>query len=240
MNVLITGGASGLGGAFTRELLRTKEVHKIYITYNNSLDKAKALQQTSSKIEVIRCDFTSKKDIDRLCSKIETIDLDILVNNAITGLEKKHFHKKSSESFIQSFESNIIPIIKITQSSLKVFRKKKFGKIITILTAYLANKPPSGFSEYCASKSYLMALSKSWMVENSRFNITVNNLLPSFMETQLNSEEDKRMLKNLEESLPLKTFLKVEEVAECLKFLVVSSQQINGQNIVINQGVDLL
>lgn len=240
MNVLITGGASGLGEAFTKQLIKDKVVNKILITYKGSLNRAIALKQSSSKISIIKCDFTIEEDVDNLCLEMQTFDLDVLVNNAFTGLEKKHFHKTSPTSFVKKFESNIVPIIKITQVAIKIFRKKKFGKIITVLTAYLANKPPVGLSEYCANKSYLLALSKSWMVENSRFNITVNNLLPGFMETNLNSKEDERILKNLKDSLPLKTFLKIEEVAEYLGFLVKSNQQINGQNIVINQGVDLL
>jgi NAD(P)-dependent dehydrogenase (short-subunit alcohol dehydrogenase family) len=154
-------------------------------------------------------------------------------------LSKKHFHKRSPEVFLNNFTYNILPTIKITQAAIKIFRKKKFGKIITVLTSYLKNKPPVGLSEYVASKSYLRSLSNSWATENIRFNITSNTISPSFMLTSLNSNEDSRIVDNLITSLPLKKLLTVEEVSQCLAFLLTATQQINGQDFLINQGTNL-
>ena len=65
----------------------------------------------------------------------------------------------------------LIPTILITQSVLNDFRKKKKGKIITILTSFLLNTPPIGASTYVANKAYLGSLVKSWATENIKFNI---------------------------------------------------------------------
>jgi NAD(P)-dependent dehydrogenase (short-subunit alcohol dehydrogenase family) len=238
MNVLITGGASGLGYSITEVLSKSKKVDNIYITYNNSLENAKRLEK-NTKVIALKCDFSKPEDIFNLVNQIKNLDIDVLINNAFSNIVKKHFHKIEPDVFKNNFQVNILPTLLITQEVITQFRKKKFGKIITVLTSYLFNKPPIGLSEYVASKSFLLSMHKSWATENSNFGITSNAISPSFMLTNLNINEDQRILENLEKELPLKKFLEPKEVAETVLFLIVSSQQINGQNLIINQGINL-
>ena len=110
----------------------------------------------------------------------------------------------------------------------------KSGKIITILTSALVDKPPSGASSYVANKAYLQSLVKSWAVENKKFNITSNSVSPSLMLTKLTSDIDERIIDQIIDNHPLKKILETSEVAETVAFLVNSSQQINGIDLVIN------
>ena len=128
----------------------------------------------------------------------------------------------------------MVPTIKITQEAIKVFRKKKFGKIINILSTVVVNKPPIGMSEYAALKSYLFSLSKSWAAENATFNITSNSISPDFMQTKLTAYKDERLVELYAQAHPLKKILTPKEVADAVVFLVNCSQQINGINMVIN------
>ena len=141
----------------------------------------------------------------------------------MTGFEQNYFHKLKADYFTDSFQRNVLPAIKITQTALVYFRKKKFGKIITVLSSYLINKPPIGLSEYTASKSYLLSLSKSWATENANFNISSNCISPSFMQTSLTSDTDERVVSEMITKHPLKTLLKVEEAAEAIAFFVNAS-----------------
>ncbi|MFZ0035366.1 MAG: SDR family oxidoreductase, partial [Sedimentisphaerales bacterium] len=127
----------------------------------------------------------------------------------------------------------------ITQEAIKLFRKKKFGKIINILTSFLINKPPTGLSEYVAKKAYLLSLSKSWAVENADFNISSNCISPSFMQTELTSSMDERIVEQLIKVHPLKRLLRPEEVAESVLFFINSPQHVNGVNLVINAAQDI-
>jgi 3-oxoacyl-[acyl-carrier protein] reductase len=239
MNILITGGASGLGEAITRTLA-LKEGYKVYFTYFRSKEKAEQITREFPNAEGIQCDFTSTESLLQFKSKVQEIDLDVLINNAVTSLEKKHFHKIDPEAFLAGFQNNILPTIQVSQWALNIFRKKKFGKIITILSSYIVNKPPIGLSEYVASKEYLHALSKSWAVENANFNISANCISPSFMLTPFTQDTDERIIGEMEKSHPLKTLLKPQEVADTIKFLVASSQQINGINLVMNAASDII
>jgi len=234
MNILITGGSSGLGEAIVKLLSKCSE-NKIYFTFNKHTEEAEKIALKNKNVFAIKCDFTNTEDIIELEKTISVLDLDVLINNAYVGLpQTKHFHKTYPESFQSSFENNIMPTIRITQSAILGFRKKKFGKIINILTAYLINLPPVGFSIYTANKAYLQQLSKSWNSEYSRYNITSNCISPEFMKTNFSSFVDERIVDNMETEHPLKKLLTPEEVAETVVFLVNSSQQVNGANIVVN------
>lgn len=238
MNILITGGASGLGEAITRSLAQDK-TNKVYFTYYSSVEKAQALEKANANIVAVKCDFRDNASVLELKNKLAEYDIDALINNALTGLQKKHFHKTDPEVFLSGFRNNVLPTIHITQAAINHFRKKKFGKIITILSSYIINKPPTGLSEYVATKEYLHALSKSWATENASFNITANCISPSFMQTQLTNDTDERIVEEMQKNHPLKKLLQPEEVAGAVSFLLNATQQINGTNLVINAASDI-
>ena len=84
MNILITGGASGLGKAITIKFAESRE-NTVYCTYSNSLDKAKELQKEYSNIVIIKCDFKNTNSVDNLTEEMSNWDLDVLINNAYGG-----------------------------------------------------------------------------------------------------------------------------------------------------------
>jgi NAD(P)-dependent dehydrogenase (short-subunit alcohol dehydrogenase family) len=239
MKVLITGGASGIGKEISK-YLATRTDGLIIATYRGSVEEATELAGQYSNIRLVKCDFKEQADMEALVNLIETEQIDVLINNAYTGMHKEHFQKMPATAFVSGFLDNIVPVIEITQAAIGVFRKKKSGKIITLLSSAIVNKPPIGWSAYVAEKNYLYSLAKSWATENARFNVTSNMISPAFVETAFNKDVDERVLENMRNDLPLKRFLSGAEVAEAVYFLVGCSQQINGHNIIINQGTDIL
>ena len=236
MNILITGGASGLGEAITNHLSRDLN-NTVYFTFCSSKEKADKIMSLFSNSKSIYCDFNDMGSVNSLCELIPDLKLDVLINNAYTGqFTTKHFHKISPDTFSEDFNLNIIPTIMIAQSSIAYFKKMKQGKIITILTSSLLNTPPIGASSYVANKAYLQSLSKSWAIENIKFNITANTVSPSLMQTKLTSDIDNRIIEQIIKEHPLKKILSTSEVTEAVSFLTKASQQINGLDLVINAG----
>lgn len=240
MNILVTGGSSGLGKTIVCTLSNSPG-NKVFFTYNSHVEEAEAIARDKHNVIAVKCDFTNDDDIIRLEDAIPAFDLDILVNNAYVGAPQgTHFHKTNSTTFFKSFENNLIPTIRITQRAIEGFRKKKFGKIINILTAYLVNLPPMGFSVYAANKAYLQQLSKSWSNEYARYNISSNCISPEFMVTNLSTSVDERIIEQMRTNHPLKKLLTPTEVADAVVYLINTSQQVNGMNIVINAAQNIL
>ena len=239
MKILITGGASGLAASIVRRLA-AENGNTVYFTFSRSATAAKEIEALYPNAHSIKCDFTDPTSIEDMLTQIPAIDPDVLINNANGGIHKDHFYKTDHTVFAKSFEQNIIPTIRITQEAIKGFRKKKFGKIINIISSYVVNKPPTGLSEYVANKAYLLSLSKSWANELIRFNITSNSISPSFMLTGLTADTDERVIEQMTEAHPLKKILTTEEVADTVLFLTGASQHINGLNLLMNAGSDVV
>lgn len=238
MNVLITGGASGLGEAITRRMAAGGA--RVFITYNKSAEKAKLLEKEFPGLTAVCCDFTSNETLQTLTEQLLTWDLDVLVNNAYTGtFIGNYFHKTDPGQLLLEFKNNVVPVVTITHAVLQGFRKKKNGHIVTVLSAALVNTPPIGTSAYVANKAYLEELTKVWATENIRYNITANAVSPSFMPTDFTSKIDERLVEQMLESHPLKKFITPAEVADAVAYLATAPMHVNGINMILNSGVSL-
>jgi 3-oxoacyl-[acyl-carrier protein] reductase len=239
MNILITGGASGLGAAITKALAKDP-ANTIYFTFNKSRQKAETIAAEFRNTISIKCDFSDAAALKELTGRMNQFDLDVLINNAFSGeFLKTYFHKIAAADFLDDFKENIIPVIEITQAAINGFRKKKCGKIITILTSALVNVPPVGSAVYIANKAYLEKLTKVWATENAKFNISSNSVSPSFMQTGLTMNMDERLIEQMNEHHPLKKMLTVEEVAATVFFLTNASSHLNGIDIILNAGTNI-
>jgi 3-oxoacyl-[acyl-carrier protein] reductase len=236
MNILVTGGVSGLGRAITTKLASEFPAKTVFATYHSSQTAAQELEQTFQNVKTIQCDFTSTESVFALLQQLESLQLGIVVNNALTGIEQKHFHKIDASFFVKSFQNNIVPAIQIAQLLIPYFRKQKYGKFINVLSSYVIGTPPLGMSEYVASKCYLHSLSNSWAIENAKYNITSNCLSPSIMRTGLTKETDERIFEEIEAASPLKRLLTVDETADAVLYLCNVSIEVNGQNIEVSAG----
>ncbi len=239
-SALITGGASGLGAAITRCLAGSGCYEKVWFTFFRSKKEAAAITEQFPFAEGIRCNFSDRASVEQLLERIASLDFSLLVNNAIASMQSKHFHLTEPDDFVTSFTENVVPTLRITQQAIKSFRKKKTGRIISILTAYLVNRPPIGLSQYVANKAFLLAASKSWAEENARFGITANCVSPSMMQTGLTRDVDDRQIEEAIEANPFGRLVTPEEVASTVLFLATSNAQINSTNILINGGLNVV
>src|SRR5947209_3416728 len=177
MNILVTGGSSGLGKSLTEKLAASHPESEVYFSYFRSADAAQALESSFPNAHGIQCDFGSGPDLDALIGLVRDKDIRVLVNNALPAFEKNYFHKMPIEAFENGFHQNLLPVIRLTQGFLLKVRKDKWGKLITILSSAITN-PGTGWGLYTAEKMYLQGLSRVWAKENIAYNISVNTVSP--------------------------------------------------------------
>lgn len=233
MTILITGGSRGLGRALVETLAADLD-NQILFTYCHHADEALSLADRFQNVSARCVDFCDEESVNRFAEGLETGHIDVLINNAYAGNPQgTHFYKSNPDDFALAFQTNVMPFIRITQACLKSMRKQKFGKIVNIITSYVIDVPPTGFSVYTATKAYIRQLSKSISKELGRFNITSNCILPDYMQTDFGKVEDFQ-LEQMKDAHPLKELLKPQDVASLVASLLKASQQLNGAEIPIN------
>lgn len=238
MNILLTGGASGLGEAITRDLAKDTACF-VNFTYCKSSVNALKIESEFKNTKGHYCDFSDENSVTGFAEKLFEMDIDVLINNAVTGLVRKHFHKTLPKEYAVSFHDNVYPVIVITSAALALFRKKKAGRIINILSSFIFDVPPIGLSEYIANKNYLLSLSNSIATENSKLGIISNCISPDVMAGGLNKSTDERVLQDLANNNPAGRLLTLNETASAVKYLLTASENINGKNIEIRAGMNL-
>ncbi len=190
--------------------------------------------RANTDLVALPLNFCDSKSVESFCENVKSLDIDVLVNSAYAGKAMgNHFLKTPADDYLLAFQDNIVPTIKITQACLEGMKKRRFGKVVNIITSYVIDTPPTGFSVYACTKAYLRQLSKTISKELGRFNVTSNCLLPRFMHTNFGKVEDFQ-LEQMTAAHPLKQLLMPEEVAQIIVHIVNSSQQLNGVEIPIN------
>lgn len=232
--IFVSGGASGLGEAIVRALAADPD-RKICFSYCRSKEAADALTAELPNACAIQCNFAEPASVDALVAALAEFEPQGIVNNALPALTKNHFHKLDPADIANNFQANVLPVIRIMQAVLRGLRKRKFGKIVTILSTETVSRPSIGWSVYSAEKAYLRSLAKSWAVENANFNITSNCVSPSFMQTSLTSDIDERLIEGMVNANPLRRLLEPAEVAQVVTSLIDATQHINGVNLPIGE-----
>jgi 3-oxoacyl-[acyl-carrier protein] reductase len=238
MKILVTGGASGLGEAITKSFA-ADAADQVVFTYCNSEENSRRLENLYPNAKGIRCDFRNPEEVAMLAKKIIELDPDVLVNNAFSEpIHKQHFQKLPGAVFTRGFMHTVMPVIELSQAAVAAFRKKKAGKIITVLSSAILQKPPIGWSEYTAAKAYLQSICKSIAAENGAFNISSYAVSPSLLKTKLTSDIDERIMEEIALNSPLGRLLTTDEVADTIYRIAKTSDYASGSNIALNAVTD--
>ncbi|CAA7393943.1 SDR family NAD(P)-dependent oxidoreductase [Chryseobacterium fistulae] len=230
--VILTGGSSGIGKEINLFLLR--KGYEVLFTYCHSKESAEEIVAQFKNAKAFQVDFTSESQLSAFLSEIEVFNPDILINNYYNGtFIDTHFHKTDANKFLSDFQNNIIPTLHVTQESIKVFRKKKEGRIINILSSSLVS-PAMGTSVYNSNKAYLLQMSKSWAVENVKFGITCNSISPSFIPTDFHKNMDERMKEVILSAYPLKENLESKDISNVIDLCINGGKHFNGNHVFLD------
>ena len=115
--------------------------------------------------------------------------------------------------------------------------KNKFGRVVNI-TSVVGHTGNLGQSNYAASKSGIIGMSKSLAIEYARKNITVNCVSPGFIVSDMTMNIAEKVKIYLTSKIPMGKLGTGEDVSNCVAFL--SSDQasyVTGETIHVNGGM---
>jgi len=185
-NVLVTGGASGLGYAMAEAFAAN---HANVVIVGRNSDKLKlAKKQLGGKVRCLAFDLN---EIDRLPELVGAIkdlagEIDVLVNNAGINL-KKDALLVSNQEYHEVIRTNQTAVFALTREAAKSMVARGVGNIIMISSMASQYGIPKVIS-YTASKSAVEGMTRALAVEWAPYGIRVNCIAPGFIATAMSSK----------------------------------------------------
>ena len=246
---LVGGGTNGIGKATAIRLAASGASVCIMARNKSKLEKVvnELDRSRNQKHKFLEVDFSNYNLFSKSIKYFfETNHIDILVNNT-QGPEGGSALEKSIDDYQSAFDLLFKCAVKTSLLALTNMKDKKWGRIINV--ASISVKEPLNYLVLSNSlRSALVTWSKTLSVDIAKFNITINNVLTGYFNTerlkQLNSKKAEKLGINIskiedkiKDTIPMKRFGNPEEYANLVCFLASEkSDYITGINIPIDGG----
>lgn len=214
---LVTGAAKGLGKAIAQRFLEDGVDGVAVVDYDiETLNKTAA--QLGEKAFAVRCDVSDEASVqatvDAVMEKYGRID--ILVNNAgITS--DAMLAKMTTEQWNRVLSVDLNSVFYFTQRMIPIMKAQNYGKIINVSS--LAAFGNVGQGNYAAAKAGVLGLTKTSSRELARYNVTVNAICPSLINTDIIKTVPEKVMQNILKQVPADRVGEPEEVAGVVSFL---------------------
>ena len=187
------GAAGGIGFAIARELKTLGADLVITSTTDRIKDRARELG-----VQGLVADLTDAAQCRNLISELGS--LDILVNNAgmssistpMSSAEVGDLTEISSESWRVGMSRNLDTAINLTSAALPLIRKSKSGRIIMISSVTGGLMAMQKQPIYATAKAAMLGLTRSIALDEARYGITCNAVLPGWIATDTQSDAEAR------------------------------------------------
>lgn len=238
---IITGGAQGIGKAAVKKFA---EEGAIVIIWDVNEEKASAtiseFKNISTSIEFQKVDVTKLESVSEAAKQIieKYNKIDILINNA--GITRDaSFLKMTPEQWQQVIDVNLTGVFNCTKAVAPYMVEKLYGKIVNT-SSVVGLYGNFGQTNYVATKSGIIGMTKVWARELGRKGINVNAVAPGFIATELVSTVPEKVLDMLKERTPLGKLGEPEDIANAYLFLASDeAKYINGAVLSVDGGLVL-
>jgi 3-oxoacyl-[acyl-carrier protein] reductase len=236
---LITGGSRGIGAAIAKRL--AADGADVAITYTKGADAAASvveeIERGGRKAIAIQADATDADAVEAAVERtVATFGrLDVLVNNAGTAIPKS-FEETTLEELDRLIDINVRGTFVATQAALK--HMKSGGRIIMIGSSVGERVMVPGLVPYSATKGAVKMFSQGLSREVGSRGITVNNIQPGPIDTELNPAAGEWAVPQ-KAVTALDRYGHVEEVAALVAFVAgPESSYITGANLTVDGGMN--
>jgi uncharacterized oxidoreductase len=183
--ILITGGTSGIGLEFVKQLSQ-QGVAKIIVTGRN-MSKLEQAKKQFPQIHIFQSDVSNPKDIESLYQKVvqQFPQLNIIINNA--GIMRNmdlQDTRMDLENITREIETNLSGTIRMVCQFLPHLKTKETSAIVNISSG-LAFVPFSASPVYSATKAGVHAYTQVLRLQLKHTKVKVFELAPPGTETPL-------------------------------------------------------
>jgi len=237
---VITGSGGDLGAA-QAQLLARRGAHVIVqdLREDKCAVVTNAIESEGGSAQAMIGDIT---DLGWYRSALESLEtdmgsIDILINNAGISGQAAPFEDVDENFFDRMIAVHVKASYFGAQAVVPGMKRRKYGKIINIGSAFAIKGSPSA-SHYTTAKGALHGLTKALALELAPWHICVNAVAPSLIETNMTiNSVGKLFIESFAKSVPMGNLASPIDVATVVAFLVsADSDFITGQIIATGGG----
>lgn len=240
-NVLVTGGASGIGLAIADAFLSAGANVLVADRDPGGLERLPERLAEPARLETIEADIAAPGSPERLAAQAEEVlgPLDVLVNNA--GLmAQTPVLEISEDEWDRLFSVNLRATFFLTQAVARRMAARGAGAVVSIASVNaFRNESPS--SHYNATKAGIVTIMRSFANELSHLGLRFNCVAPgetvSAEEARDYSAEDVAVTREYLQRVPMRRVSRPDEQARVVLFLASDdASYVNGETIVADGG----
>ena len=238
---LVTGAGKGLGKACAIALAEAgAKVVIISRTLSDLTKVEKIIKKTKGSCLKFECDVTDLNKFKNILKKIKR--LDILVNNAGT-IRPEHFTKVKIKNMEYLVVLNMKAAFNVaqlcTKKMVELKNRKKAGGSIINMSSQLGRVGAPIRSVYNMTKFGVEGLTRGMALELGKYNIRVNSVCPTFVETPMVKTffKNKKFKQQMLDNIPLGRAAQENDVSTAVAFLAAdSSNSITGTSLMVDGG----
>lgn len=235
---IVTGGSRGIGAHIAKTL--AKNGAHVVINYRQRSDDANKvineIETFGGSALAVQSNVSIQEEVQNLINEVKSRygKIDVLINNA--GITRdKTFRNLTKEEWNEVIDVNLNSVFLTTSAVIEHMIKQQYGRIINI-SSIIGQTGGFGQTNYAASKAGLIGFTKSLALETATSGITVNAILPGFIDTEMVRQVPEKILNNIISSIPMRRLGKTEEIADAVLFLTKASYM-TGQSLHVNGGL---
>jgi 3-oxoacyl-[acyl-carrier protein] reductase len=235
---IITGGAQGIGEATALKF--GKEGAKVAVCDVNlplAQAVADAIVKAGGEAVAFKVDVTSNADIGAMVSAVMAKwgRIDTLVNNAGI-LADTQLKKMTEEQFDRVINVNLKGTFNCTRAVVEIMLTQGSGCILNA-SSIVGLYGNFGQTNYAATKWAVIGMAKTWAKELGPKGIRANAVAPGFIATPILSSMPEKVIKMMEEKVPLRRLGRPEEIANAYAWLASDeASYVNGVVIEVSGG----
>lgn len=239
---LVTGAGSpsGIGFATAKILAELGAEVAFVATTERIYERAEELKRQGVRAKGYIADLMDRDQVERVIAEIvsEFGGVQVLINNAgmvqVGGEEDfAEISEITYESWDASIDRNLNITFNVTKTVLPYMIRDGYGRIVNVssVTGPVVSNP--GEAAYSAAKAGVVGMSRALAIEVGKHNITVNNVLPGWIETA--SQTESEAVGGL--NTPMRRSAEAKEVANAIVFLASEeASYITGESLVVDGG----
>jgi len=243
--VLVTGGAAGIGKATA--LRFAEEGAKVVICDVNEAAGQSTIKELGKEVVFYKVNVASREDVqkwvDDVIAKYDRID--VIVNNAGILRDGQLIKFKEGQLVGQMSEADFDLVISVNlkgvfncAQAVAPYMIKQGGGVILNATSVVGLDGNFGQTNYVATKSGVIGMTKVWARELGKYGIRVNAVAPGFTATEILVTMPEKIIDGMKARTPLGRLGEPRDIANAYLFLASDEASfITGETLRVDGGI---